>query len=145
MRHTIIEFPTSRNVHIAEEVMLPFRGVIKGRVLCGGLRDKNVYEKEIASYLAKNHMSREAWFQPVKRIEMVSCKKCMTRHHRFMDEYEEYRAEYDPEPAKKTQIILTPDECVLDKTGTCLRTDKVHAEAGIEAEKSRWWVCPTHD
>ena len=148
MRYTLIKFETSKTIHVAEEIMLPFAGVIRGRILCSGLRDKNVYEHEITDYLHRLKMSREAWFVHPERIEGGTCKKCVERHNRYMDEYEAEKATWD-RPTDPTELSLTlpADECVLDRSGTCVRTDDAHKNVDIlpAGHKDRWWACPAHD
>ena len=155
MRHALVEFPTSRNTHIAEEIMLSFRGVVRGRVLCGGLRDKNTYEHDADEYtyehdadeyLARLRMSREKWFTPLERLSGASCKKCLDRHHRAMDLYErEFEGTESVKPSG-VKFTLAANECVLNRAANCIRTDKAHKESVLDTpEGKRDWFCPTHD
>lgn len=150
MRHIPIQFTSSSNTHVAEEVMLGLKGVIRGRVLCGGLRSKNIYEHEIGDYLHRNKMSREKWFTAPKRIaEKITCKKCSERHHRFMDEYEQDNSKTSARggrvrPSQPLKIFLRAEECVINRAGVCIRLDDSHVRATIDKGKDYWWSCPTH-
>ena len=146
MKHSRATFSPTGNVHVAEEIMRPFAGVIKGRILCGGLREKNTYEVPIAERLSILNISREKWFDRVERLSGITCKKCADRHRRWMDEYEAEHGDQKPLPAGTPELVqVQPDECVLSMAGVCLRTDKVHASSALTVpEKGRWWHCPTH-
>lgn len=143
MKHSPVTFSAKGNVHVVEEIMRPFAGVIMQRVLCGGLREKNTAEVKIDQRLSELRISREKWFDKVERLDGVTCKKCATRHDRWMDEYEAEHTEDLPD--ETLSLTLAANECVLDRSGTCIRTDKAHADTPLpDPEKAQWWTCPSH-
>lgn len=140
MKHVIKQPNGSKVTHVAEEVMFAMKGKITGRILCGSVKEFNTYE-----YAVPRGINYEGWFTPIRRLSGVECKRCRERHERIVETL--YGT--DPVPAltfkMEARLRTHPSTCLLDPTGTCLRTDDLHREAPLLGlEKERWWTCPTH-